>query len=141
MSNVENAIQTITDLAIIGYVEIGCKTIKESFVTLPQAAMACRMAAESVNDDVVEWANLVGIIKHVSKHDQMQKVWEELNEFDKAVLDEPEINQKLEYGDLLIALTNLGEILNLDQNECIRLALEKNKARGGVLKNGNYVKN
>jgi NTP pyrophosphatase (non-canonical NTP hydrolase) len=87
------------------------------------------------------WAYERGIYDHGDSKTQYVKLMEEAGELAEALLknDKPEIIDAI--GDMVVVLTNLAKLENLDIEECIENAYETISKRTGKMMNGTFVKN
>ncbi len=91
-------------------------------------------------NQILQWATEKGIFEHGTVTAQCWKLIEETGEL-KIEIDKRNLEKtKLEFGDVLVVLTILAQMLNTSFEECIYLAHEKNKNRNGRMENGTFVK-
>ncbi len=64
-----------------------------------------------------------------SAQESLQKVQEELNEISFAIKQGNPKSIEEEYGDLLLAMTNLSLHLNIDAMQCLKKAIDKFNGR------------
>jgi len=92
-------------------------------------------------NEVIQWAEEVGIIEHSTEFRQTLKVSEEWGEFCRCLFDNRREDAKIELGDVTIVCAIIAKLMGTDLEECMRRALEKNKSRKGkISKHGNYIK-
>jgi len=93
-----------------------------------------------IQNEILNWATEKGIFEHGTVNAQFFKLIEEATEL-KLEIDKRNIDKtKLEFGDVLVVLTILAQMLNTSFEECIYLAHEKNKNRTGKMVDGTFVK-
>jgi NTP pyrophosphatase (non-canonical NTP hydrolase) len=87
-----------------------------------------------------DWASERGIYDKGNSHTQYVKLMEEAGELASALLnkDKPEIIDAI--GDMVIVLTNLAKLEDLDIENCIDSAYNEISNRVGVMHNGTFVK-
>ncbi len=97
------------------------------------------MNAEIFNE-IRAWAHARGITQASTKFHQIAKIGEEFGELCDAVLH----NNKDDYvdamGDIIIALTVLGAMLNVPIEKCLYIAWEEVKNRNGMTVDGAFIK-
>ena len=86
------------------------------------------------------WAENKGIFEKGTIPAQLDKAQEELNELKQAIECEPEENQILELGDVLITLIILAKMKVFTIEQCLSMAYEKIAKRQGKMINGAFVK-
>ncbi len=91
-------------------------------------------------NQILQWATEKGIFEHGTVNAQFFKLIEEATELRMELISGNLERQKLEFGDVLVVLTILAQMLNTSFEECIYLAHEKNKNRTGRMENGTFVK-
>ena len=89
---------------------------------------------------VLEWADKKGLLKEENHLKQYAKLQEESNELLIALLNKDPYETIDALGDILVVITILAKQLNLDIDECFRLAYEEIKDRTGVLKDGTFIR-
>lgn len=91
-------------------------------------------------EPVRDWAKNRGIYLKGDVKTQTIKLFEEVGELSKAILDdnEPEIIDAI--GDIVIVLTNLSKLKNLNIEDCINSAYKVIENRNGKMHNGTFVK-
>jgi NTP pyrophosphatase (non-canonical NTP hydrolase) len=92
-------------------------------------------------DLIRTWAEDKGIYAKGDSKTQYLKLMEEAGELSRAILkrDRPEIIDAI--GDMVVVLTNLAKLENLDIEDCIDSAYNVIKNRKGKMQNGTFVKN
>ncbi len=97
------------------------------------------MNAEIFNE-IRAWAYSRRIPQESTPHHQIVKIGEEFGELCDAVLH----NNKNDYvdaiGDIIIALTVLGTMLNVPIEKCLYIAWEEVKNRKGMTVDGAFIK-
>lgn len=96
--------------------------------------------APNVYDLIRAWAKDKGIYEKGDSKTQYIKLMEEAGELAQALLkrDKPEIIDAI--GDMLVVLTNLAKLENLDIEDCVVSAYDVIKDREGRMVNGTFVK-
>jgi NTP pyrophosphatase (non-canonical NTP hydrolase) len=91
-------------------------------------------------DLIRQWAEEKGIYAKGDSKTQYLKLMEEAGELAEALLkkDRPEIIDAI--GDMVVVLTNLAKLENLDIEDCIQSAYDVIKKRTGKMVNGTFVK-
>ena len=94
----------------------------------------------NVYDLIRQWANDKGIYAKGDSKTQYLKLIEEAGELSRAILkrDRPEIIDAI--GDMVVVLTNLAKLENLDIEDCVVSAYDVIKNRKGKMENGTFVK-
>ena len=94
----------------------------------------------NVYDLIRVWAKEKGIYDKGDSKTQYLKLMEEAGELAEALLkrDRPEIIDAI--GDMVVVLTNLAKLENLDIEDCVRSAYDVIKNRKGKMENGTFVK-
>ena len=87
-----------------------------------------------------QWARDRGIYDKGDTKTQYVKLQEEAGELAKAILnkDKPEIKDAI--GDMVVVLTNLAVLENMDIENCIRSAYNVISKRKGKMVNGTFIK-
>ena len=99
------------------------------------------MIYETLGSDVIEWAKARKIIPNASPEVQMLKVASEVGELADALIKGRKIEMMLEFGDVLVTLIILAEMLEISLESCLELAYHKIKNRTGtMMPNGVFVK-
>jgi len=96
---------------------------------------------KTIFDNIRDWAKDKEILKKGDSKTQYIKLQEEAGELAKALLkqDKPEIIDAI--GDIVVVLTNLAKIENLNIEDCIESAYKVISKRTGKMINGTFVKN
>lgn len=96
---------------------------------------------------VAEWAEAVGIVAEGTMEGQLKQASSELIELSLAIMnnefiqdDQAEDDLKKEMGDYFVCGIVMARMLNLDIKECLSAAHNKNAARKGRMKKGQFVK-
>ena len=91
-------------------------------------------------ENIREWAKERGLYDKGDSKTQLLKLQEEMGELAKAILekDEPEIIDAI--GDMVVVLTNLAHLNDVNIETCIASAYNEIKNRKGKMINGTFVK-
>ena len=94
----------------------------------------------SVFELIREWGEAKGIYANGDSKTQYIKLLEEAGELAQALLkrDEPEIKDAI--GDMVVVLTNLAKLEDLNIEDCIKSAYDVIAKRTGKMINGTFVK-
>ena len=98
-------------------------------------------AINSTRFDLIrDWAAVRGIYDKGDSNTQYVKLMEEAGELAKALLnkDKPEVIDAI--GDMIVVLTNLAALENLNVEDCIDSAYKVIAQRKGKMINGTFVK-
>ena len=99
------------------------------------------MIYQTLELEVIEWAKARKIIPNASPEVQMLKVASEIGELADALIKGRKIEMMLEFGDVLVTLIILAELLDIDPDDCLVQAYHKIKNRTGtMMPNGVFVK-
>jgi len=111
------------------------KAYASEFLTEPEPQFD-----NSIYNLIRDWANERGIYDKGNSHTQYVKLMEEAGELAAALLnkDKPEIIDAI--GDMVVVLTNLAKLEDLDIENCINSAYNEISNRTGVMQNGTFVK-
>jgi NTP pyrophosphatase (non-canonical NTP hydrolase) len=97
--------------------------------------------------NVIGWATDKGILEKSNPVAQCIKFIEESKELEEEITNlhqkpYPETlhDMKLEFGDVLVTLILLSELLGVSMDECLSLAYQKISKRTGKMVNGIFVK-
>lgn len=91
--------------------------------------------------DVIRWGEARGIIQNGKAIGQASKTLEETAELIDALLREDLEDTKDAVGDIMVTLTMLCAILDINLTDCYKLAYEQIKDRKGYLRpDGVFVK-
>jgi NTP pyrophosphatase (non-canonical NTP hydrolase) len=93
-----------------------------------------------IQNEILNWATDKGIFESGTVNAQFFKLIEEAMELRMELISGNLERQKTEFGDVLVVLTILAQMLNTSFEECIYLAHEKNKNRTGKMFDGSFVK-
>jgi NTP pyrophosphatase (non-canonical NTP hydrolase) len=95
---------------------------------------------DTIYDKIRIWAKAKGIYDKGDSKTQYLKLMEEAGELSRAILkrDRPEIIDAI--GDMVVVLTNLAKLENLDIEDCIVASYNVIKSRKGKMVNGTFVK-
>ena len=96
--------------------------------------------SESRFELIRQWAHVRGIYDDGNSHTQYVKLIEEAGELAQALLkrDTPEIKDAI--GDMVVVLTNLAALENMEIEDCIDSAYKEIANRKGKMANGTFVK-
>jgi NTP pyrophosphatase (non-canonical NTP hydrolase) len=86
------------------------------------------------------WANERGIYEKGNSHTQYVKLQEEAGELAKALLNNDKAEIKDAIGDIVVVLTNLAHLENLEIEDCVDAAYKEISNRTGKMINGTFVK-
>jgi len=95
---------------------------------------------EDLIERALTWAWNQRIIHEVSCGNQLDKIREELNEVQEELKGRDVLNLQNEIGDVLFSTITLSAQLGFDPKECLRLAVEKNEKRTGIVRNGTFIR-
>ena len=99
------------------------------------------MIYETLELEVIEWAKARKIIPNASPEVQMLKVASEVGELADALIKGHKIEMMLEFGDVLVTLIILAEMLKISPETCLKASYHKIKYRTGtMMSNGVFVK-
>jgi NTP pyrophosphatase (non-canonical NTP hydrolase) len=87
-----------------------------------------------------DWAKEKGIYEKGDSKTQMVKLQEEMGELAQAILKQHPLGVMDAIGDMVVVLTNLAKLNNMDIEFCINSAYMEIKDREGEMKNGTFVK-
>lgn len=87
-----------------------------------------------------DWADNRGIYDEGDPKTQVIKLFEEVGELSKAILENNKEEISDAIGDSVIVLTNLSHLCNLTIEQCIEDAYEEIKDRTGKMENGTFIK-
>ena len=93
-----------------------------------------------IYDLIRYWANERGIYEKGNSHTQYVKLQEEAGELAKALLNNDKAEIKDAIGDIVVVLTNLAHLENLEIEDCIDAAFKEISNRTGKMINGTFVK-
>ena len=93
-----------------------------------------------IYDLIRYWANERGIYEKGNSHTQYVKLQEEAGELAKALLNNDKAEIKDAIGDIVVVLTNLAHLENLEIEDCVDAAFKEISNRTGKMINGTFVK-
>lgn len=93
-----------------------------------------------ISKEIRAWAYARGIIQGSTPLHQIAKIGEEFGELCNGVLHDNPNDYIDAIGDMVIALTVLGAILDKPIEECLRIAWEEVKTREGSIIKGAFIK-
>ena len=91
-------------------------------------------------DPIRNWAKNREIYSKGDIKTQTIKLFEEVGELSKAILDNNEHEIIDAIGDIVIVLTNLSKLKNLNIEDCVNSAYKVIQNRNGKMFNGTFVK-
>jgi len=94
----------------------------------------------NVFDLIRQWAEERGIYKKGDVRTQYVKLMEEAGELAQAILKNDNLEIMDAIGDMVVVLTNLAHLRNLQIEECITSAYDVISKRKGKMVNGTFVK-
>ena len=108
--------------------------------TVKSTERKCSKKPLKMFENIREWAKERGIYDKGDSKTQLLKLQEEMGELAKAILenDEPEIIDAI--GDMVVVLTNLAHLNDVNIETCIASAYNEIKNRKGKMINGTFVK-
>jgi NTP pyrophosphatase (non-canonical NTP hydrolase) len=125
-----------------------------SSMTLPKIGVPIFYNVSVVVDDILqglgltsefepirEWAQERGLYEKGDVKTQTIKLQEEVGELSRAVLKQEFFDLEDSIGDIVVVLTNLAELANLNIETCINKAYSEIQLRKGEMVNGTFVKN
>ncbi len=92
-------------------------------------------------EPIREWADKKGIYEKGDPKTQYLKLMEEAGELSQAIINKDKFEIEDAIGDMVVVLTNLARLCNLNIETCIESAYLEIKDRKGKMKNGTFVKN
>ena len=96
---------------------------------------------ETLEQEVIEWAEQKGIFDMSTNVDQMKKMLEEVEELDYEVHYYDSLaNIQGELGDVLVCAVIQAKFHGLSLSGCLNQAVDKITKRTGQMKNGVFVK-
>tara|TARA_R110000803_G_scaffold179900_1_gene242286 strand:+ start:2110 stop:2406 length:297 start_codon:yes stop_codon:yes gene_type:complete len=96
---------------------------------------------ENQFDLIREWANERGLIQKGDVKTQTLKLMEETGELAQSLLKDNRLGAIDAIGDIVVVLTNLAAIMEIDIEDCIAFAYQEIKNRQGKMVNGTFMKN
>ena len=94
----------------------------------------------NVFDKIRSWADVRGIYEEGNAHTQYVKLQEEAGELAKALLEDNHEEIVDAIGDMVVVLTNLAHLNNVNIETCVASAYNQIKNRKGEMINGTFVK-
>ena len=91
-------------------------------------------------EPIRDWAKERGIYEKGTVRGQFEKLLEEVEELNQAILEKDKKELIDAVGDCVVVLTNLSELAGVKIEDCINIAYKVIKNRQGVMKNGTFVK-
>ena len=91
-------------------------------------------------EPIREWAKERGIYEKGTVRGQFEKLLEEVEELNQAILEKDKRKLIDAVGDCVVVLTNLSELAGVKIEDCINSAYNEIKNRKGVMKNGTFEK-
>ena len=91
-------------------------------------------------EPIREWAKERGIYEKGTVRGQFEKLLEEVEELNQAILEKDKRELIDAVGDCVVVLTNLSELAGVKIEDCINIAYKVIKNRKGFMKNGTFVK-
>jgi NTP pyrophosphatase (non-canonical NTP hydrolase) len=117
------------------------KAYYEAFIAEPALFKKEKLYSHQDQFELIrEWAEAKGIYANGDSKTQYIKLLEEAGELAQALLkrDEPEIKDAI--GDMVVVLTNLAKLEDLNIEDCIKSAYDVIAKRTGKMVNGTFVK-
>ena len=117
------------------------KAYYEAFIAEPALPKKEKLYSHQDQFELIrEWAEAKGIYANGDSKTQYIKLLEEAGELAQALLkrDEPEIKDAI--GDMVVVLTNLAKLEDLNIEDCIKSAYDVIAKRTGKMVNGTFVK-
>ena len=91
-------------------------------------------------EPIRDWAKERGIYEKGTVRGQFEKLLEEVEELNQAILEKDKRELIDAVGDCVVVLTNLSELAGVKIEECINSAYKEIKNRKGIMKNGTFEK-
>ena len=91
-------------------------------------------------EPIRDWAKERGIYEKGTVRGQFEKLLEEVEELNQAILEKDKRELIDAVGDCVVVLTNLSELAGVKIEDCINIAYKVIKNRKGFMKNGTFVK-
>ncbi len=113
---------------------------KKAEGTIRSPKVKCSKKPLKMFENIRTWANERGLYEKGDAKTQLIKLQEEMGELAKATLekDQPEIIDAI--GDMVVVLTNLAHLNNVNIETCIAEAYNVISKRTGKMVNGTFVK-
>ena len=87
-------------------------------------------------EPIRDWAKERGIYEKGTVRGQFEKLLEEVEELNQAILEKDKKELIDAVGDCVVVLTNLSELAGVKIEDCINIAYKVIENRKGVMKNG-----
>ena len=91
-------------------------------------------------EPIRDWAKKRGIYEKGTVRGQFEKLLEEVDELNQAILEKDKRELIDAVGDCVVVLTNLSELAGVKIEDCINIAYNEIKNRKGKMINGTFVK-
>ena len=91
-------------------------------------------------EPIRDWAKERGIYEKGTARGQFEKLLEEVEELNQAILEKDKRELIDAVGDCVVVLTNLSELAGVKIEDCINSAYNEIKNRKGKMINGTFVK-
>ena len=91
-------------------------------------------------EPIRDWAKERGIYEKGTVRGQFEKLLEEVEELNQAILEKDKRELIDAVGDCVVVLTNLSELAGVKTEDCINIAYKVIKNRKGVMKNGHFIR-
>ena len=91
-------------------------------------------------EPIRDWAKERGIYEKGTVRGQFEKLLEEVEELNQAILEKDKKELIDAIGDCVVVLTNLANFIDVDIEYCINIAYKVIENRKGVMKNGTFEK-
>ena len=91
-------------------------------------------------EPIRDWAKERGIYEKETVRGQFEKLLEEVNELNQAIIEKDKRELIDAVGDCVVVLTNLSELAGVKIEECINSAYKVIKNRKGKMENGTFIK-
>ena len=93
-----------------------------------------------ITTNIINWAQLKGILQNSTPQNQFIKLIEELGELSQGIQKAKEDDIKDAIGDCVVVLTILAEMYGMPIDECVWSAYNEIKGRTGTMQNGVFKK-
>jgi len=90
---------------------------------------------------IVKWAKNVGILEKAAVEAQLEKLYEEIDEWETEYNLGNKSEEQLELGDIYVVLVNIAAKRGYSLDRCGWMAYDKIKNRTGQMVDGKFVKN
>ena len=91
-------------------------------------------------EPIRDWAKERGIYEKGTVRGQFEKLLEEVEELNQAILEKDKKELIDAVGDCVVVLTNLSELAGVKIEDCINSAYNEIKNRKGKMINGTFIK-